>query len=197
MPTPQFADVTAGDYSLGIGSPCIDAGLPHVTTTNTDALGGHRPIMSAWDMGALEYLPYELPHSGEDVALEVNGFAENVFVHVPPGSLLSTRLHSPVGSQIGAPAILGVQLFNAIQPQGTGWAQYPQAPPRSHDACPHVPLRLRSRADLRQPGRLPKRTHLVRAHPSISHQSRHPRPGLHARHERRKRHLRSVERPTT
>ncbi len=53
--TPRFADAAAGDFSLGPGSPAINAGLDQSIDVPTDIVGNARPLFHAFDMGAYEY----------------------------------------------------------------------------------------------------------------------------------------------
>jgi hypothetical protein len=53
---PRFVDASAGDYRLGLGSACIDAGLVIAAVTN-DLPGQSRPQGAGYDMGAYEYTP--------------------------------------------------------------------------------------------------------------------------------------------
>ncbi len=60
---PSFMDTTVGDYRLGTGSPCIDAGNNAVVSTPLDLEGnpriadGNSDGSAIVDMGAYEYLP--------------------------------------------------------------------------------------------------------------------------------------------
>jgi hypothetical protein len=65
---PMFADAASGDYHLGVGSPCIDAGTP-AGAPAADVEG--TPRDAAPDMGAYEwtgfriFLPLTLKNSGQ------------------------------------------------------------------------------------------------------------------------------------
>jgi len=52
---PQFVDSANGNYRLALDSPCIDAGLKYLGTTDTDKDGNPRIVNGTVDMGAYEF----------------------------------------------------------------------------------------------------------------------------------------------
>ena len=52
-----FADYAGGDYSLAVGSPCIDAASGDGTAINRDVAGNPRVQGSGMDIGAYEFTP--------------------------------------------------------------------------------------------------------------------------------------------
>ena len=54
---PSFVDAAAGDYRLGFGSVCIDAGDNSAVSTPFDLIGNPRIGGGIVDMGVYEYLP--------------------------------------------------------------------------------------------------------------------------------------------
>jgi predicted outer membrane repeat protein len=54
---PSFIDTTIGDYRLGFGSTCIDAGDNSSVSTPFDLIGNLRITNGIVDMGAYEYIP--------------------------------------------------------------------------------------------------------------------------------------------
>jgi hypothetical protein len=51
---PRFTDAGSGDFTLGAGSPAIDAGVEASKFTGVDRLGVSRPVGLGWDLGAFE-----------------------------------------------------------------------------------------------------------------------------------------------
>ncbi|MCK4564369.1 MAG: hypothetical protein KAU94_06825, partial [Verrucomicrobia bacterium] len=52
---PLFIDAAAGNWRIGYGSPCIDAGTNGTVQSSTDLDGNARIVNSIVDMGAYEY----------------------------------------------------------------------------------------------------------------------------------------------
>jgi hypothetical protein len=52
-----FADYAGGDYSLAVGSPCIDAASGDGTAINRDVAGNSRVQGKGMDIGAYEFVP--------------------------------------------------------------------------------------------------------------------------------------------
>ena len=55
---PQFRDPSAGDYSIGRGTPCVGAGSNLFVQGDMDLAGNDRIIDGTVDIGAYEYNPY-------------------------------------------------------------------------------------------------------------------------------------------
>jgi len=59
----NFTNVSAGDYSLTVGSVAIEAGIP-LTEVPVDILNVSRPQQANYDAGAYEYVPGAMPQVG-------------------------------------------------------------------------------------------------------------------------------------
>jgi hypothetical protein len=53
---PRFTDMAAGDYTLAMGSPAINAGADLAGYVDTDIAGTPRPTKKRWEIGAYESL---------------------------------------------------------------------------------------------------------------------------------------------
>lgn len=118
---PLFVDPANGDYHLSPQSPCVDAGDPAASSLPLlDFDGDPRVSGARVDIGADEVLAASMPGTGEDLALYTwiggGGDPNANTASAAPGESIVTRIMSPDGLLVGAPALLVAQGFTTGAP---------------------------------------------------------------------------------
>lgn len=84
--SPQFLNMTSGDFHLSLGSPAIDAGA--ATSLLFDYDGDLRPIIAQSDIGADEFGDSALVDPGATTVMTGTvGADQQIIVRIPPGAV--------------------------------------------------------------------------------------------------------------